>query len=478
MHVHIVGVAGAGMGPLAGLLAELGHKVTGSDIAFEPPIGPALERWGVTCLRGFDPAHLDAHPDLVVIGNVCRPDNPEAVGAFQRGLDVTHMAGALQRFVFHQVSPLVVAGTHGKTTTSCLCAWLLDRTGSAPGFLVGGLPKNFERSFRAPRTKLSLLQRNPFVIEGDEYDTAFFEKTAKFLHYRPQVAIITSIEHDHIDIYPSAESYENAFRRFVEKVPEDGLIVAFAGDARVVEIVSEHAKARVVFYALQDDACAVTPEWIAAPATQSSRGISFELFVGGMACGRFSLSLSGDYNLRNAVAALAATALGYGVSLERTGRELSGFLGVSRRQELVGVERGVFVYSDFAHHPTAVRETLRGLRQKHPGVKLFAAFEPRSATACRRHHQADYALSFDAADTALLAPVGRRELPQEEQLDLDRLCRDLRARNVCAERFESVEEIVDRIGRETKAGDVVVLLSNGTFGHIQQKVLARLAASG
>src|SRR5688572_23802364 len=203
MRIHVVAVSGTGMGPLAGLLASMGHEVSGSDVAFDPPIGPRLEEWGVRCLRGFDPAHLADRPDLVVIGNSCRATNPEARFAIDSGLAYTHIGGALQRFVLPGTRPLVVAGTHGKTTTSALCAGLLDAVGARPGYLIGGVPRGLERSFRAPPTKArSLLAPAPFVIEGDEYDTAFFEKTAKFLHYDARVLILTSIEHDHIDIYP------------------------------------------------------------------------------------------------------------------------------------------------------------------------------------------------------------------------------------------------------------------------------------
>src|SRR5688572_13543998 len=239
MRIHVIAVAGTGMGALAGLLKELGHEVSGSDTSFDPPMGPALEAWGIRLLHGFDPRHLDHEPDLVVVGNVCRPNNPEAVAAFERGLETTHIAGALSRFALAGTSPLVIAGTHGKTTTTALAAHVLDRAGFAPGFLVGGIPKGFERSFRAaPRerrlsTEPRPMRRAPFVIEGDEYDTAYFEKSAKFLHYMPEVAVLTSIEHDHVDIYPTETAYLEAFRRFVALVPEDGLIVANAADARV-----------------------------------------------------------------------------------------------------------------------------------------------------------------------------------------------------------------------------------------------------
>jgi UDP-N-acetylmuramate: L-alanyl-gamma-D-glutamyl-meso-diaminopimelate ligase len=478
MHIHVVAVAGTGMGALAGLLVELGHEVSGSDGAFDPPIGPALEEWGVHCLKGFDARHLEPPPDLVVIGNVCRKDNVEAVAAFERGLEVTHIAGALQRFALAGTSPLVVGGTHGKTTTSALAAWLLDATGRAPGFLIGGIPKNFGKSFRAaqPRVNLTRSRHVPFVVEGDEYDTAFFEKTPKFWHYAAEVAIVTSIEHDHIDIYPSLEGYVDAFRHFVAGVPESGLIVANAADPRVVEVVREAARAEVAWYALEgEDTLGIAPHWLGAPAAADLRGQSFDLFAGGVACGRLVVPAPGRHNLRNAIAALGAAAQGYGVPLGELGPALARFAGVKRRQDLLGEPRGVFVYDDFAHHPTAVRETLAALRARHPGGRLYAVFEPRSATACRKLHQAEYARSFDSADGVWLAPLGRSGLPEDERLDLEKLARDLEARGKPAE-LGSVDQIVSALTERAQPGDVVALLSNGAFGGIHGKLLAALGA--
>jgi UDP-N-acetylmuramate: L-alanyl-gamma-D-glutamyl-meso-diaminopimelate ligase len=482
MHIHVIAVAGTGMGALAGLLVELGHTVSGSDVVFDPPIGPELEAWGVRCLRGFDPRHLEPRPDLVVVGNVCRPDNVEARAAIDGGLEVTHIAGALARFALAGTSPLVVAGTHGKTTTTALAAWLLDRTGFAPGFLIGGLPKGFARGFRATKAPRRLTsaerpeRRSPFVIEGDEYDTAFFEKTAKFLHYAPEVAIITSIEHDHVDIYPTLESYLEAFTRFVALVPEHGLIVANAADAEVVRVVERHARAAVAWFALADEPThGMPPHWLAAPAGSDARGQAFDLYAGGVFCGRLALALPGRHNLKNAVAALGAVAQGYGARLADLGPALAAFQGVRRRQDLLGTPRGAFVYDDFAHHPTAVRETLAALRARHPAGRLFAVFEARSATACRRMHQAEYAQSFDAADDVLLPPLGRTNLAPEEALDLELLVTALNGRGRRARRFPSVETIVEKLAEDVREGDVVALLSNGAFGGIHAKVLSRLA---
>ncbi len=486
MHVHFVAVAGTGMGALAGLFKASGHEVSGSDTSFYPPMGPALERWGIRLVEGFDPKHLDPKPDLVVIGNVCRPTNVEARAAIDGGLKTSSMAHALAEHVLEGRSPLVVGGTHGKTTTSALAAHILFEAGCDPGFLIGGLPKNFDTSFRIPeRTSRGLpllgaargarARKTPFVVEGDEYDTAFFEKTPKFWHYRPEVAIVTSIEHDHIDIYPDASSYEAAFRGFFDRIPESGLLVAAANDKTVVRLARE-AKCEVAYYALDgDDMHGAPPHWLACPVYAGPDGQTFDLFVGGVSAGRVALGVPGLHNVRNAVAALAAACQGYGVDVKKAIAALATFAGVRRRQDLLFVERGVSVYDDFAHHPTAVRETLAALRAKHPDGSLFAVFEPRSATACRSLHQIDYETAFDSASRVMLSPLGRSDIPESERLDLDKLVRALLDRAVIAERATSVDEIVARLATEAHPGDTVALLSNGAFGGIYDKLRAALA---
>jgi UDP-N-acetylmuramate: L-alanyl-gamma-D-glutamyl-meso-diaminopimelate ligase len=481
MRIHVVAVSGTGMASLAGLLVELGHEVSGSDVAFDPPMGPLLSRIGVRMLHGWDAAHLEPRPDLVVIGNVCRKDNPEARAAIDSGIPYTHIAGALERFVLPGTRPLVVAGTHGKTTTTSMAAWLLDGAGKRPGFLVGGVAENFGKSFRAPpRGRLPLEGTtsgpSPFVIEGDEYDTAFFEKTAKFLHYRADVAVLTSIEHDHVDVYPTAEAYVAAFREFVQKIPASGLVVANAADPLVVDVV-KGARADVSFYALEgQDTHGVAPRWFAAPAVTTESGTSFDLYAGGVMCGRFVVPLAGRHNVANATAALGAVVEGYGVKLPELVRPLSEFRGVKRRQEVIGRPRGIVVIDDFAHHPTAVKETLSALRGRFPQGRLFAVFEPRSATACRAMHQAAYADSFGTATDVLLPPVGRANVPAEERLDVERLAADLRARGTAAEAAPDVDTIVRILAERAAPGDTVALLSNGAFGGIAAKLLAALSS--
>lgn len=468
MHVHLIGVCGTGMGALAGLLTKAGHRVTGSDTAFHPPIGPALARWGVETMPGWNPDNLVPAPDLVVVGNVCRRDNPEARAAIDGGLRYASFPETLETLFLTERPGYVVAGTHGKTTTTSLVAYLLHDLGLDPGFLVGGIPRNFDVAFRVGGDAA------PFVVEGDEYDTAFFEKKPKFWRYRPWAVVLTSVEHDHIDIYPDPASYRAAFVEFIRRIPEDGVLIAWAGDPEVRAIAKE-AKCRLRFYGLIDDDCGdVAPLWQAAPGAPLSGATPFELFGGGTFCGRVVSPMSGAHNMRNALAALALVTEGAGAPLADAIDSLARFEGIRRRQELLGVVDGVRVYDDFAHHPTAVLETLRGLRRRHPEGKLIAAFEPRSATASRNLHQARYPGSFAAADLALLAPVGRKEIGEDERLDVAAIAAAICDGGGVAEAPGSIEGVVARIVSVAEPGDSVVLMSNGTFGGAHDAVLLGL----
>lgn len=459
------------MGALAGLLKSAGHRVSGSDTAFYPPMGDALLRWGVEVRRGFDPAHLAEAPDLVIVGNVCRADNPEARAAIERGLRTTSMPGAIEELFLHSRPGWVVAGTHGKTTTTALLAYLLDGIGHDPGMLVGGIPKDFGESFRLGG------DTSPFVIEGDEYDSAFFEKTPKMWRYKPHAAILTSIEHDHLDIYPDPASYRAAFEGFVAKIPEHGTLVAHAGD-EVVREVAKTARCRVVWYALEGDGVGdLSPTWIAAPIHAQGGMQPFDLFVGGTSCGPVLSPLIGSHNVKNtlaAIALIAETSQG-AVAVQDIMTPLRRFSGVRRRQDLIGEAGGVRVYDDFAHHPTAVRETLGAMRARHPEGALIAVFEPRSATACRNIHQEAYTHAFHAADVTLLAPLGRTNVPEDERLDTLAIASALRARGETAMALSTLDEVLDRIASRAEPGDTVVMMSNGDFGGLHDRVLADLA---
>jgi UDP-N-acetylmuramate: L-alanyl-gamma-D-glutamyl-meso-diaminopimelate ligase len=485
VRVHLVGVSGAGMGSLAVLLRAVGHEVSGSDVAFDPPIGPALAAAGVRCLEGWDAAHLDAtSPELVVVGNVVRQGNPEAAAAEARGIARTSMSRALRDQFLVGRKPLVVAGTHGKTTTASMCAHVLSRSDREPGWFIGGVPRDLPAGAAIGSTKRRLTggsaERAPFVVEGDEYDDVYWSKRPKFLDYvgvgPDDVAIVTSVEQDHIDIYPSVAAYEEAFRAFVRALPAGGLVVVDAHAARARAIAAEESRAKVVFYALEgDDTGDVTPTWLGAVAAPDAAGnTQFDLFAGGMSCGRYALRVPGAHNVRNAVATIAACAEGFGVDVRGTRAALATFEGVKRRQELLGEPGGVRVYDDFAHHPTAVAETLAALRARHPAGTLWAVFEPRSATACRALHQAEYARAFDAADRVLLAPLGRSNIPEAERLDLARLVRDLGAGKGTA--AVNVDAIVSALAEDARAGDTIAVLSNGAFGGLHARLLSALEA--
>ena len=488
MHVHLIGVCGTGMGSLAALFREAGHRVTGSDLRFDPPMGDVLKKAGVVCLEGFSAAHIAelGAVGLVVVGNVVRKDNPEALEAEARGLTRISMSAALRQHFLVKRRPLVVAGTHGKTTTASMCAWALHEAGLEPGYFIGGVAKNLPASAARGRhgKSLSASSPSPFVVEGDEYDAVYWHKQPKFLDYVgvgvDDVAILTSVEHDHVDIYPTEEAYTGAFAELARRLPREGLLVCHAADARAVT-ASKETGARVAYYGLQGDEGVdgggdgsrhgtATPTWLGAPVAVDSEGRQpFDLYAGGVSCGRFVLGVPGHHNVRNAVATIAACAEGFGVRVPRLRASLASFAGVRRRQDLVGEPGGVRVYDDFAHHPTAVDETLRALRAKHPAGALWAVFEPRSATACRSMHQEAYARAFSAATRVVLAPLGRANL--DDPLDLARLVRDLGAK---ASRAPSHDAILEVLVKDARAGDTVALLSNGAFGGLPQRLVVAL----
>jgi UDP-N-acetylmuramate: L-alanyl-gamma-D-glutamyl-meso-diaminopimelate ligase len=484
MHVHLIGVAGTGMGSLASLFRRAGHRVSGSDLRFDPPMGDVLQKAGVECKEGYAAENLVAGIDLVVVGNVIRKDNVEAVAAEARGLRRSSMSLALREHFLARRKPLVVCGTHGKTTTSSMCAWALYEAGLEPGYFIGGVSKSFPDSAALGRKGSTLhassraVGPSPFVVEGDEYDAVYWHKEPKFFDYiglgEDDVAIVTSVEHDHIDIYPTEAAYVATFAELARRVPRSGLLVCHAADRRAVA-ASKGCDGRLAYYALVgDDTGDVSPTWVGAPVAVDDQGRQpFDLYAGGVSCGRFVLSVPGHHNVRNAVATIAACAEGFDVKIPDLRASLASFAGVKRRQDLLADVAGVRVYDDFAHHPTAVDETLRALRSKHPGGRLWAVFEPRSATACRSLHQDAYAQSFAAATKVVLAPLGRTGVPSDDALDLARLARDLGAKASVA---ASADSIVDTLASEVVAGDTVALLSNGTLGGVPKRLIEALAA--
>jgi len=470
-HVHFIAIAGTGMGSLAGLLASRGMHVTGSDEGVYPPMSTALESWGISVDQGYRAQNvLSRHPDLVVIGNAVRPDNPEARAALAAGLAVLSFPDALFEHAIRGRHSVVVAGTHGKTTTTSLVATLLFEAGRDPSMLVGGIAANFEGSFRdggGPE----------FVVEGDEYDTAFFDKTPKFLHYGAQTLVLTSIEFDHADIYRDLAHVTEAFRKLVAGLPREGTLIAATDAASVAEVAAE-APCRVLPYTVE--AAAGAPGFVARDLAAGTQGTRFRLEVDGREVAHPLLPAYGRHNVANALAALAVAHV-RDVPLAQAVAALSRWRGVKRRQELRGEAAGVTVIDDFGHHPTAVRETLAAMRARYPGRRVIAVFEPRSNTSRRALFQEEYARAFDDADRVLVravsdAPIYSNTGPVTERLSALRLAQDLTARGIPAAAFEDVDAIVSHLVEECVAGDVVITLSNGGFEDIWTRLLEGLGS--
>jgi UDP-N-acetylmuramate: L-alanyl-gamma-D-glutamyl-meso-diaminopimelate ligase len=447
------------MAALAGMLKESGCRVTGSDGRLYPPTSSILERLGLEVHQGFDAAHLRPAPDLVVVGNAISRGNPEAEEVLDHRLRCRSMPELIaERFLTGRHS-IVVAGTHGKTTTTAMLGWVLHHAGRDPGFLIGGLPLNFDLPFR--------LGRGPFVIEGDEYDTAFFDKGPKFRHYRPDTALLGTVEFDHADIYRDLEHVKSVFRQLTNLVPRGGLLVRHE-DCPATREVSTPAPCRVEGYGLD------AGTWRAIAVEEHETGCRFRIDRGEAPFAQVELSLGGGHNVRNALAA-AAAAHELGVAPESIARALAAFRGVRRRLELRGEAGGVSVFDDFAHHPTAVRETLSAVRRRYPKRRIWAVLEPRSWSLRYNVFQERLAESFDAADEIVLAGVFRPDgVPEERRLDPERLVRTLTRRGRSARYLPEPDRILEHLIGAAMPGDVVVAMSNGGFGDLPARLVEGL----
>jgi len=463
-HVHLIGIGGTGMASLAGLFHEAGCRVSGSDGPLYPPTSTVLAAMGVEVREGYDATNLNPVPDLIVVGNAIRRGNPEAEELLDRRLPYLSMAAALEQRFLPGRHVIVVAGTHGKTTTTAMLAFVLHHAGRSPGFLIGGSPQDFEMPYR--------IGTGPaFVIEGDEYDTAFFDKGPKFMHYRPDTALIGTVEFDHADIYRDEAEVHRVFRWLTNIVPRRGLIVRHE-DCPATVAVTSHAQARVQGYGL------LAGSWRAESIEHGATGVSFRATRDGAAVTDVRLAMSGEYNVRNALAVMAA-ATEQGLAPAEIAAGLAAFSGVRRRMEVKGESGGVVVIDDFAHHPTAIAETLRAVRQRYPGRRVWCVLEPRSWSLRRNVFQDKLAAAFDHADQIVLAEVfGADQLPPEERLNPARLVADLARRHRTARFLPSVDAIVALLVDETRPEDVVAVLSNGGFGGIHGKLLAALDAKG
>ncbi len=459
MRVHLLGIGGTGMGSLAGLFVEAGHTVTGTDEAIYPPMSDQLAGLGIKPFQGYSAQNIaKANPELVVIGNVIRRENPEAQEVLRLGLPYRSMPTALSEHFLATRTPIVVTGTHGKTTSATLTSWLLTAAGEAPGFLVGGVGLNLQQSYELGKGHF-------FVVEGDEYDTAFFDKGPKFLHYRPQAAIITSIEFDHADIYKDVQQIESSFTRFAEIVPPDGLIAVHATDERALR-VTRNARCRVITYGTDPSA-----KFRAENISISEQGTSFT--IAGIAR-TWLLPRWGNYNLENTRGVLAVL-IESGINVDRLAGGLVSFKGIRRRQELVGEVDGIVVLDDFAHHPTAVACTIDGVRARFPGRRLWAIFEPRSNTSRRNIFQHEFTEALMHADRVIVAsPFKSEAIPEAERFDSRAVADAIMRRKIDAHHIDTVEHIVEYVMRGVDAGDVILVMSNGGFGGIHMKLIESL----
>jgi UDP-N-acetylmuramate: L-alanyl-gamma-D-glutamyl-meso-diaminopimelate ligase len=461
MHIHLLGICGTGMAALAGILKEQGHHVTGSDEHVYPPMSTLLEGLGIPLQNGYSPANLEPVPDLVVVGNVIRRENPEAQAVLAGDLPRLSLPEALNRFLVGDRQSIVVAGTHGKTTTTALIAWLLYGLGLDPGFMLGGIAKNFRTNYRVG-------QGGYVVLEGDEYDTAFFDKRPKFVHFAPRAGVLTSIEYDHADIYPDLDRIIQAFEVFLETVPATGRVLAW-GDAPLVRQVCIRNHAPISFYGLNGG---VT--WQATAIQPASGGMKFTVLKDGAPWGEFFLPMVGEHNVLNALAALAVLAE-VGAEPLVLKEVLPGFKGIKKRQEVHGEFDGILVMEDFAHHPTAVAVTLAAVRQAYPTRRLVAAFEPRTNTSRRKIFQEPYAASFKDADLILVRePPDLWKVEPEEQFSSQQLVADLTARGQEALYFPDTDQLLAGLLQRLHPGDVVLVMSNGDFNHLVPRLCEAL----
>ena len=465
-RVYLIGICGTAMASLAGMLQQRGYVISGSDEHVYPPMSTYLERLGIPVLEGYTKEHLETfRPDLVVIGNAAANTNAEAAATVELDLPYTSMPEAIYHLFIRGKHSIVVSGTHGKTTTTSLMAWLLESAGRDTSMVVGGIPLNFNQNFK-------LGDGPDFVIEGDEYNTAFFDKGPKFLHYRANTLLLNNIEFDHADIYPNLEAILDAFRKAVQRVAPEDTIVANGDDANVMSLRSEARGKWVTFgWSRECDA-------FATDAEEHPDGTEFTAWWQGKEWYRFKSTLSGKHNVLNALADAVIARL-RGVSDDGIQKGLQSFQGIKRRMEVRGVERGVTVIDDFAHHPTAIATTVAGAKKRYPGQRIWALFEPRSISSSRKEFEAGYIDAFHEADRVIIGPVFHRQRYEErygldKMMSVETILGKLSADQIPAEQIDDFDAIAARIASEAGEGDVVLVMSSGAFGGVHEKILEAL----
>ncbi len=460
-HIHLMGICGVGMSSLAGMLQEKGYTITGSDHNIYPPISTFLESLPIAVKKGYSPSNLHPTPDLVIVGNVITRNNPESEELLKLDIPYLSMPQALKKFAMEGKKSIVIAGTHGKTTVSALTAWILEVAGLNPSFMIGGIAKNFNRNFK-------LSNGSYFVIEGDEYDTAFFDKGPKFLHYNPYLAVITSIEFDHADIYNGIEEIKNSFARFIEIVPKQGTLCVNSDDPLVADVI-KGAQCPILSFAIRSDA-----DLTVGDVTLEDGKTRFTIFKKNMEFARVTTDLFGNYNISNILAATALSSL-IGIPHETIVRAIGTFKGVKRRLEVLGKYKDVIVLDDFAHHPTAVSETIKAVKSHYRNRRLVAVFEPRSNSSRRNIFQNAYADSFTDADLVILPePPMMDKIPLNERFSSPKLIADLKKRGIEAHYFPDNDDLLDGLLAHIKPGDAILVMSNGAFDNIQGRLVDHL----
>jgi UDP-N-acetylmuramate: L-alanyl-gamma-D-glutamyl-meso-diaminopimelate ligase len=456
-----MGICGVGMSSLAGMLKEKGYTLTGSDYNIYPPMSTFLENLSIPVKKGYSPSNLYPPPDLVIVGNVITKDNPEAGALLQLGLPYLSMPQALRKFAMDRKRPIAIAGTHGKTTASALIAWILEIADMRPSFMIGGIAKNFGSNFK--------LGNGPyFVIEGDEYDTAFFDKRPKFLHYDPYIAVITAIEFDHADIYKGIEEIKDAFRRLIEMIPAEGLLCV-NGDDPVILNEMNKVKCPLLTYAIKREADLYVRDII-----NGADETEFTVLWGGKEYLGVATELYGNHNIYNILGALSV-AFHLHIEPETIAKAIKTFKGIKRRLDTIGNYGDILVIDDFAHHPTAVRETTRAVKSRYQGRRLVAVFEPRSNTSRRNVFQDEYAASFTSADVVILPePPKMEKISFHERFSSIKLKADLTEQGVEAYYFPNNDDLLDGLLTLIRPGDIVLFMSNGPFDNIQERLLQRL----
>ncbi len=460
--IHIIGICGSAMGSLAAMLTDRGYAVRGSDANAYPPMSTWLEDRGIDIMLGYDEANLDWDPDVVIVGNVCRSSYADAVVTRKRGIPHLSLPEALRHFFFEHRRPLVITGTHGKSTTTSMLAWILTHAGRDPGFMLGGIAGNFDSNYR-------LGDGDVFVIEGDEYDTAYFDKVPKFWHYAPFRATINNIEFDHADIYPDIDAIEHVFHRFVDMIPDEGTLWINGDDPRSRK-VSTHAKSTLRTFGLGQDNALRADEIVA-----DGRKTRFRTLLNNEVLGEIELPTMGEFNVRNALGA-TAIALDEGLAFDEIRRALAEFKAVQKRQEYIGGAGEIDVYDDFAHHPTAVAATLDAFRAQFPDQRLWALFEATSNTSRRRVFQQQYPAAFSVADQVIISSPREKtdNLSRDERIDVEELAQSIADQGPTTRLIPDVDNIVDTVTTEATPGDIIVGLSGASFDGIHQKLVDAL----